>query len=185
MSIIEQSARLPQGPSATLEENLQPPTSPLDTAQECISRLSPDRLGRILDDHEPPVPLAGPNLRFVFPLAKVRHREYFRDRKNEVEPEVLADLKRYMIRREESLAEWVNRNRPFGTPTVAGEPYWGADDEAFCWDVGNWSIFVYRHESGRLSITWAEVGADFWYVLSPLGDKEIEGNDWETAEEAA
>ena len=145
MSIIVQSAHSSQA------ELTSPPISPLDTAKECISRLSPDRLQTILDDHEPPVPLAGPDLRYVFPMAKVYHRDFFRDRKDEVDPDVIPDLQRYVIRKGETLAEWVNRNRPLGTPTVEGEPYWGDDDGAFCWDVNNWSVFVRIHESGRLS----------------------------------
>jgi hypothetical protein len=175
MSSIVQSAH------STQAELTSPPNSLLDTAQGLISRLSSDRLERILNENEPPVPSPGPDLAFVFPLAKIRHKEFFREKKDHVTDEVRADLERWVIGRDETPAEWINRNRPLGVPEISGDPYWSDEDGAWCWEAKNWSIFMTRHPEGALSVTWAELGACFWYVLSNWGDRKIEGGEWDTA----
>jgi hypothetical protein len=109
------------------------------------------------------------------------------------------DGEAYEPRRGDTLAAWVNRNRPAHAPTVTGEPTWRNDEEAFAWHANSWTITVTpdcqctRQADGLprevvgLQVCWQE-SEGACYVLRPNGWREVCGFDWHpvaTAGEAA
>jgi hypothetical protein len=119
-------------------------------------------------------------LQYFTNLARIRQAEYLRERRPRVDLGHLEELRQWRILGDESLADWVNRQRPAAAPEVTGEPEWNDTDDCWTWSVGEgfWTVFVFPNEKMGLSITWAKCGSGFWYSLSPWGEREIEGS-WE------
>jgi len=57
------------------------------------------------------------------------------------------------LRDGESLAHWINRNRPEGAPEIAGEPTFGPD--GFAWRKDGWTFVVEIGAAGQPTAYWS------------------------------
>lgn len=115
----------------------------------------------------------------VLRKAREQHRTFLRNLRPEVSESTQLDILQALIRQDETMADWVNRNRPAVAPAVFGEPQESPDDQSWFWEVGGWSIHVHVDQKGQLSPCWAKIGGEYWYYMEPWGERRIEGGDWE------
>lgn len=93
----------------------------------------------------------------------------------------------FALRDGESLADFVNRNRPVKAPKVEGSPVWLKDEGRMAWRVAGWTIFLDPCENGQtdegFAVLWDRKQDSFYYALEASGERRTITYDdpWELA----